>query len=76
MAGARGLGSLGAEHHGGRIPPGIEGRSFATPGPVGSDTWKRAEGVAGQEQGTADRAAARGRADSASSRRGRAGACS
>ncbi len=50
MAGARGLGSLGAVHHGGRIPPGIEGRSFATPGPVGNAAWKRAEEGSEQER--------------------------
>jgi len=43
MAGSRALGSLGTEHHGGKIPPGIEGRSFAIPGPVGSASWNQVE---------------------------------
>jgi hypothetical protein len=45
MAGARGLGSLGTDHHGGRIPSGITGSSFAIPGPVGCESWKRAAGA-------------------------------
>ena len=50
MAGSRGLGSLGAVHHGGRIPTGIEGRSFAIPGAVGGHTWSRAEGDSEQDR--------------------------
>lgn len=45
MAGSQKYGSLGSEHHDGRIPPGITGRSFAFPGPIGSDTWYRASGA-------------------------------
>ena len=45
MAGSQKFGSLGSEHHDGKIPPGITGRSFAFPGSVGSDTWFRAAGA-------------------------------
>ncbi|MBK9966056.1 MAG: hypothetical protein IPP07_14555 [Holophagales bacterium] len=44
MAGTRGLGSLGTERHGGKVPSGIEGRSFATPGPAGRETWDEPAG--------------------------------
>lgn len=59
MAGARGLGSLGTNHHDGKIPPGITGRSFAIPGPVGSDAWKLVAGDAelNEEPPTAQRQA-------------------
>ena len=45
MAGSQNFGSLGSDHHDGKIPPGIKGRSFAFPGPLGSDGWNRAAGV-------------------------------
>jgi hypothetical protein len=45
MAGSQKFGSLGSEHHDGRVPPGIKGRSFAFPGPLGSDGWNLAAGA-------------------------------
>lgn len=51
MAGSRALGSLGTVHHGGRIPSGIEGRSFAIPGPVGRGTWNGVEGDSDSSKG-------------------------
>lgn len=51
MAGTRGFGSLGGEYHGGRVPAGIEGRSFAIPGPAGRGASNREEGAEASREG-------------------------
>jgi hypothetical protein len=42
MAGSTDLGPLGTEHHEGKVPEALKCRSFAFPGPIGTDLWTRA----------------------------------
>lgn len=58
MAGSNSLGPLGSPHHPGSVPAGMQGRSWARPGPVGLGACARTEDLPPEPQTRQERAEA------------------